>query len=88
LKVAIRPSIMEFIPIKVESYSGYKADEYPKCFYRNNNRVEIVEITDQWYQGDRNPEWPVSDYFRVVTASGVQHIIKHDLKSDEWYLGQ
>jgi hypothetical protein len=77
---------MELIPIKVESYSGYKADEYPKCFYRNSERFEIQEITDRWYQGDSNPAWPVSDYFKVLTTSGSQYIIKHDHESDEWYL--
>ena len=74
------------IPIKVESYSGYKADEYPKCFYWDNERFEILEITDRWFQGDSDPEWPVSNYFRVETTSGTQYIIKHDLESGEWHL--
>jgi hypothetical protein len=76
----------KLIPIKVECHSGYKADEYPKCFYRNNDKFEIQEITDRWYQGDRNPEYPVSNYFKVNTTSGRQYIIKHDLESDQWYL--
>ncbi|MEE9572607.1 MAG: hypothetical protein V3W20_06145 [Candidatus Neomarinimicrobiota bacterium] len=74
------------IPIKVECHSGYKADEYPKCFYWNNDRFEIQEIIDRWYQGDRDPEWPVSNYFRVDTTCGKQYIIKHDIENDEWYL--
>ena len=76
----------ELIPIKVECHSGYKADEYPKCFNRGNDKFEIIEITDRWYQGDRDPEYPVSNYFKVITACGGQYIIKHDLDSDEWYL--
>ena len=74
------------IPIKVECHSGYKADEYPKCFYWNNDRFEIQEIIDRWYQGDRDPEWPVSNYFRVDTTCGKRYIIKHDTENDEWYL--
>jgi hypothetical protein len=77
---------MNLIPVKVESYSGYKADEYPACFYWNKERFEIQEITDRWYQSDSIPGWPVSDYFRVLTTSGSQYIIKHDHESDEWYL--
>jgi hypothetical protein len=77
---------MEMIAVIVESYSGYKADEYPKCFYWNNNRFEVQEVIDRWYQGDINPEWPVSDYFRIATASGTQYIIKHDIEGDIWYL--
>jgi hypothetical protein len=76
----------KLIPIKVECHSGYKANEYPKCFYRNSDKFEIQEITDRWYQGDRNPEYPVSNYFKVDTTCGKQYIIKHDLESDQWYL--
>ena len=77
---------MELIPIEVECHSGYKADEYPKCFYRNDDKFDIQEIADRWYQGDANPGWPVSNYFKVITSCGKQFIIKHDLDGDKWYL--
>ena len=82
---------MDLIPIEVECHSGYKADEYPVFFYWNNERYEIREILDRWYQTDQHPEWPVaewpvSNYFRVDTAAEVQYIIKHDLDDDVWYL--
>jgi hypothetical protein len=76
----------EPVPIKVECHSGYKADEYPKCFHWNDERHEIDEILDRWYQGDQNPVWPVSNYFKVKTADGRQFILKHDLERDRWYL--
>jgi len=38
--------MIELIPIEVECYSGYKADEYPKCFYRDGTRFEIQQLTD------------------------------------------
>ncbi len=38
---------MDFVPIKVECYSGSKADEYPKCFYWGNRKYEIKEILDR-----------------------------------------
>jgi hypothetical protein len=74
------------IPIKVECHSGYKADEYPLCFYWNEDRYEIREITDRWYQGERDPAWPVSNYFKVETGSGGPFIIKHELENDSWFL--
>jgi hypothetical protein len=80
--------MMELIPIKVECHSGYKADEYPKYFYRDDERFEIQEITDRWYQGDSDPKFPVSNYFKVKTDSGEIYLIKHDLNRDEWYLCQ
>lgn len=72
--------------IKVECYSGYKADEYPKSFSLKNKIFIIQEITDRWYQGDRNPEIPVSDYFKIKTDSGEIFIIKHDIELDQWLL--
>ena len=76
---------MKLIPIEVECHSSYKADKYPKYFSWNNERFEILQVTDRWYQGETNPEYPVSNYFKVETTSGV-YIIKHDLESDRWYL--
>jgi hypothetical protein len=78
--------MIKLIPIEVQCHSGYKTDEYPKCFFWNNDRFEISQITDRWYQGDSNPEYPVSNYFKVDTTCGNQYIIKHDLEKDEWYL--
>jgi hypothetical protein len=78
--------MIKLILIEVECHSGYKADEYPKCFYWEDKRFDIQEITDRWYQSDTNPEWPVSNYFKVITTNRDQYIIKHDLEEDEWYL--
>jgi len=80
--------MLELIPIKVECHSGYKADEYPKSFNWNNKSFIIHEIADRWYQGDKNPEIPVSDYFKVKTDSGELFIIKHDIGMDQWFLCQ
>jgi hypothetical protein len=77
---------MKMIPIKVECHSGYKADEYPVCFWLNDEKIEITEILDRWYQGERDPEWPVSNYFKANTAQGGPYIIKHVVGEDRWYL--
>lgn len=77
--------MVNFIPIIVECHSGYKADEYPKCFYYRDNKYDIIEITDRWYQSDLNPQWPESDYFKVETTSGKQYIIRHVLETNLWY---
>jgi len=77
---------MNLIPIKVECHSGFKADEYPVCFYLENIRFEIKEVLDRWYQADISPDLPVSDYFKVSTHGNMTYIIKHELESDKWYL--
>ena len=77
---------MNLIPIKVECHSGYKADEYPICFYLNDFKYEIREISDRWYQAKATPDWSVSNYFKVRTASKRVYILKHELRSDQWFL--
>jgi len=77
---------VRFIPVKVECYSGYRADEYPKTFIFENTRYEVKEIIDRWYQGDLNPEFPVSNYFKVATSCGNMFILKHEPESDDWYI--
>jgi len=79
-------SMTDLIPIKVECYAGYKADEYPTCFYRDDKRFEIEEIIDRWYQGESNPEYPVSNYYKVGTTCGGRYILKHNLETDQWFL--
>lgn len=78
--------MIKLIPIIVEFCSGYIADEYPRCFLLEEERFEIREVTDRWYQGESNPEYPVSDYFKVDTTCGKEFILKHDLESDRWFL--
>ena len=46
------------VRIKVECYSGLKAELYPKYFHWDNNKFEIYEIADRWYQGNKNPDFP------------------------------
>lgn len=77
---------MNLIPIKVECHSGYKANEYPICFYWMNIKYEIREIADRWYQAQTTPNSPVANYFKVRTAGKSIYIIKHELESDQWFL--
>lgn len=77
---------MKLIPIIVECHSGYKADEYPICFYWANIRFEIKEIADRWLQAQITPDGPVANYFKVRDTNNTEYIIKHELKNDLWFL--
>ena len=77
---------MILIPIKVRCHAGYKADEYPERFFWEERWIEVQEIVDRCYQGDRDPEWPIADYFKVTDADGRSYMLKHDRGSDEWFL--
>ena len=76
----------DLIAIKVECKAGYKADEYPVRFYWDNMSFEIEEIVDRWYQGEQNPAFPAANYFKVRTSDEKTYILKHETKTDKWYL--
>jgi hypothetical protein len=79
---------MRLIPIRVECYAGAKADETPRRFTWEERTIEVHEVLDRWYQVESKPEWPRADYFKVQAADAREYLLKHDLESDEWFLGQ
>jgi len=79
---------MKLIPIQVECYAGAKADETPRRFIWQGRTIEVGEVLDRWYQVESKPEWPRADYFKVRAVNEREYLLKHDLESDQWYLGQ
>jgi hypothetical protein len=76
------------IPVQVECYAGAKADETPRRFVWEGRPVEVGEVLDRWYQVESRPEWPQADYFKVRGTDDRAYLLKHDLESDEWFLGK
>lgn len=58
--------------IKVETYSGYKADEYPVRFWIGEERLEILEIEDRWYSPGFTYFKVFADNARITYSSGPQ----------------
>ena len=79
---------MKLIPIEVECYAGAKADESPRRFRWEGRFIEVGEVLDRWHQVESRPEWPRADYFKVRGGDGREYLLKHDLESYEWFLGQ
>jgi hypothetical protein len=79
---------MKLTSIQVECYAGAKADETPRRFSAEGQTIEVSEVLDRWYQIESKPEWPLANYFKVSTADGRVYLLKHDLESDEWFLGR
>ena len=67
------------LAIKVESYSGYKADEKPISFSLDDKKLIIEKIIDQW----RGPEFK---HFKVLADDGKAYLLRHDERDDEWVL--
>jgi len=79
---------MHLTSIQVECYAGIKADETPRRFTCNEDTIEVSEVLDRWYQVESKPEWPRADYFKVRAVNQREYLLKHDLETDEWFLGQ
>jgi hypothetical protein len=79
---------MRLIPVEVESYAGYRADEVPRRFCWGNRWIEVEEVVDWWCQAHSDPEWPMADYFKVLGADRRQYLLKHDMEADRWFLGR
>jgi hypothetical protein len=79
---------MKLIPILVECCAGAKADETPRRFIWQGRAIEVEEALDRWYLVESKPEWPRADYFKVRNLDDREFLLKHELESDEWYLGQ
>ncbi len=65
--------------ISVETFSGYKADEYPLRIVLQGRRLEIISIEDRWYS-------PECSYFRVFADDGNTYILKQIPGNNQWQM--
>ena len=66
-------------PVRVECYSGYKADESPRKLILASRALDIVAIEDRWYS-------PGATYFRVSVTGGDRYVLRHQEAQDVWSL--
>ena len=57
--------------IRVECYSGHKAEERPVRIVFEAQTLEIAEVEDRWYS-------PGATYFRVLAESGDRYVLRRD----------
>lgn len=75
-----------FVPIEVQSYAGYKADETPRAFVLHGRWFFVEEIIDRWHQADKDPTAPSADFYKVRASDGRLFLIRRDNESQEWSL--
>jgi hypothetical protein len=75
---------MRFERIEVECYSGQRANERPRVIRYRGERIEVTEILDRWYEGDRTGTRPALDYFRVRCADGSVWLLRYNSLFDAW----
>ena len=65
--------------LRVESYSGHKADQRPTKFWLGDVERIVEDVEDQWYGPD-------TLYFRVRADDGDTYVLGHHEITDEWTL--
>lgn len=65
--------------VRVETYSGFKADERPLRLHLVDCALEVVSVEDRWYS-------PGETYFRVLTNNGDRYVLRHNEAQDVWTL--
>ncbi len=67
--------------LRVECYSGHKAEERPVRFHLGDHAYVVEEILDRWYGPDHS-------FFKVRAGDGNLYILRHnpDAADDAWTL--
>jgi hypothetical protein len=75
---------MDYEQIQVEFYSGYKAIVRPLVFEYQEQRWEVEEILDRWYEGGLDASKPEISYFKVRTSDGQVFLLRYLSLFDAW----
>ena len=67
------------IQIYVDEYSGYKANERPRQFCVDEERIEIANLEKRW-------RTPNGEYFQVRSDKGKRYVIRYSEIADQWTL--
>jgi len=67
--------------LRVECYSGYKAEERPVRFQLGGQDHIVEEVLDQWHSPD-------AIYFKVRCDDGNTYVLRHTISplEDNWTL--
>jgi hypothetical protein len=65
--------------LKVESYSGFKAEEHPLRFFLNQRKVVIISVDKRWMT-------PEGSYFAVLGDDGFTYVLEYKKADDTWSL--
>lgn len=65
--------------MRVDCYSGWRADERPIRFELNGREYAIEAVLDQWYGPDHI-------FFKVRAENGEVYVLRHETRSgsDAW----
>ena len=67
---------MKLMKLKVECYSGHKADERPVRFWLEGRQYVIKAVLDQWYD-------PESTSYKVRADDGNLYVLRQQTSTTE-----
>ena len=70
---------MNKIPIHVECYAGYRAEETPRSIAFKTRKIRVKRVIDRWLDPDHR-------YFKVLGENDGVYIVRHDPRSGNWEL--
>lgn len=65
--------------VRVECYSGHRAETEPRRLLLGSRAVTVTEIIDRWLD-------PRHRYFKLRGDDGGIYIVRHDTQEDRWDL--
>ena len=65
--------------LKVQCYSGYKANKRPVSFVLHDKKLMVEKIIDQW----RGPDL---EYFKVLADDGKGYLLTRHYELGQWAL--
>jgi hypothetical protein len=65
--------------VRVECYSGHKAEERPMRVEIGQQMIEVRSVEDRWYS-------PGATFFRVLLITGERYVLRRDDAQDVWTL--
>lgn len=65
--------------VRVECYSGYKADERPVRLHLGVHTIDVRAIEDRWHS-------PGATVFRIIADDGDRYVLRHEEAQDLWTL--
>jgi hypothetical protein len=67
------------MPIRVECYAGYRADQEPVAFWLGERRLAVRGVIDRWHS-------PTHRWFKVEAEDGDTYILRYDEQATDWEL--
>jgi len=67
------------VSVTVESYSGFKSEEYPLRFHLQGRKIEVSRIAARWLT-------PGCRCFKVLADNGSIYVLEYNETDDLWNL--